>query len=1168
MRHVLRTLNLFIYSSLFPIFALAATFNVNSFGDGNDQSIGDGQCRTTANICTLRAAIQEANFNVSLDQINLPSGTYSLTLTGIDDNNTAGDLDITSNLKIIGQRASDTIIQSNIASGNNEYRIFHIAPNNIIIDVAIMHVNIKNGHANQGAGIFIENGNVALNDTHISDNNATQGSNGKGGGIYNKNGTLTIYRSIISNNNAGSNNLGAGGGLYIENGNTYLNNTIIAANEAKGINGGGLFNSSTRLAIASSTIAQNRIAGVNASGAGLYTNINNSVTLKNSIIAQNKLNITSSTPISDCSGEVKSEGYNLIGNATGCTISSSQTTDKIGTSTTLIDAGLGALYTDTTGGIETLPLLPNSPAIDAGNPSGCLDHNNVKLERDQRGNSAFPRHITSNTGTGGRCDIGAFEYTTNNNGTSPSNNLPTALGFNMSAWANQTVFGVLPASDPNGSASSTASTLSFISNTLPQKGSLSINSTTGFFQYTPNNNQSGNDTFSYYVKSSNNQQSPTATVNIVISNTQQTPSPGQLKTINMNLIANADKPLIGIFGIVDEDGEYQGWDLSVNTNQLSKGTLQQFSNQSVAYFIYTPSSNFAGSDSFQYTVTDKGNGRTSTSLVTLSLQDATGPVSIRNLAFDNVLKTSSYNNGLVTGVTNPNNLTLTYNLATQATYGSANINATGNFTYTPNNNIPTTIQQDTFTYTVTYFDTATGLNTTTPPATATLNFLSNNVSVSVANKAFNNISRTSVTSNSIADLVNKPNTITITNYNLVTSPAHGNITIQTNGNFTYTPNNIPQNVNQVTFSFSVNYTENSVTKTSNSATITLNFTGGGTGNEFTLSEISINGSRTDQSTGSLASAVNNPNNLVISSYSRTVTATYATVSIASNTGEFTYTPRGTIPNTVAQDSFQFAVTYTENGLTKFARSTAIIRFNGDTPTGTVTVDNAVFSEVSRTGSYTKSLMPHVKNLNNLAISFPQSSINTTYGSVVISQAGAFTYTPSNTIADNINQDSFQLSLTYTNSSGAQVTSNVATIQLNFTGANTSIQAIAHSTNFDAFQATVLNGRLHGDINGSNTSITFEAMKQPAKGTLSLNQATGAFTYQPNADATDSDTFEFRVKDSQGNVSGNAVVTIKLNPRPVITEDSGGGGGSTGFGSVLILCWLLLTKLSNRKNNNH
>ena len=48
-----------------------------------------------------------------------------------------------------------------------------------------------------------------------------------------------------------------------------------------------------------------------------------------------------------------------------------------------------------------LPLLPGSPAIDAGNPSGCYDHLGNPLDTDQRG-----------AARNGRCDIGAYEYLT------------------------------------------------------------------------------------------------------------------------------------------------------------------------------------------------------------------------------------------------------------------------------------------------------------------------------------------------------------------------------------------------------------------------------------------------------------------------------------------------------------------------------------------------------------------------------------------------------------------------------------------------------------------------------------------------------------------------------------------------------------------------------------
>jgi len=55
------------------------------------------------------------------------------------------------------------------------------------------------------------------------------------------------------------------------------------------------------------------------------------------------------------------------------------------------------------GPTPTIPLLTGSPAIDAGNPSGCTDGHGNLLKTDQRGK---PRHDPEDTGG---CDIGAFE---------------------------------------------------------------------------------------------------------------------------------------------------------------------------------------------------------------------------------------------------------------------------------------------------------------------------------------------------------------------------------------------------------------------------------------------------------------------------------------------------------------------------------------------------------------------------------------------------------------------------------------------------------------------------------------------------------------------------------------------------------------------------------------
>jgi hypothetical protein len=66
------------------------------------------------------------------------------------------------------------------------------------------------------------------------------------------------------------------------------------------------------------------------------------------------------------------------------------------------DSELGPLQNNG-GPTETMALLPGSPAIDSGNPSGCRDANGDLLKADQRGE---PR---PNKEDSGACDRGAYE---------------------------------------------------------------------------------------------------------------------------------------------------------------------------------------------------------------------------------------------------------------------------------------------------------------------------------------------------------------------------------------------------------------------------------------------------------------------------------------------------------------------------------------------------------------------------------------------------------------------------------------------------------------------------------------------------------------------------------------------------------------------------------------
>ena len=72
-------------------------FSVNNSNDLPDANPGDGKCETTNGngICTLRAAIQEANALAGADTILLEATTYQLQRAGNDDTALNGDLDIT-----------------------------------------------------------------------------------------------------------------------------------------------------------------------------------------------------------------------------------------------------------------------------------------------------------------------------------------------------------------------------------------------------------------------------------------------------------------------------------------------------------------------------------------------------------------------------------------------------------------------------------------------------------------------------------------------------------------------------------------------------------------------------------------------------------------------------------------------------------------------------------------------------------------------------------------------------------------------------------------------------------------------------------------------------------------------------------------------------------------
>ena len=187
-----------------------ATFTVNVTLDEADSNPGDGICAgiITPNVCTLRAAIQEANAFPGADTITVPAGTFNLTTLH------GGELLIsgTDGLTIIGAGPASTTIDANF--GDRVFRnITLFAP------VAISGVTIQGGNLGKsadGGGIWTR-GSLTLTDVVVQTNSAE-----RGGGIYNAPGagfplffpagTLTLLDSFVDSNDA-SGPVGDGGGI-------------------------------------------------------------------------------------------------------------------------------------------------------------------------------------------------------------------------------------------------------------------------------------------------------------------------------------------------------------------------------------------------------------------------------------------------------------------------------------------------------------------------------------------------------------------------------------------------------------------------------------------------------------------------------------------------------------------------------------------------------------------------------------------------------------------------------------------------------------------------------------------------------------------------------------------------------------------------------------------
>ncbi len=187
----------------------AAILLVTTTADDNDSNLYDGICSTGGRNpqCTLRAAIQTANQTTGDTRILLGSGTYTLSLSGEDDQAERGDLDVTGLVEIVVNPGQPGPVSIDAGTAHNAIFETHAGASLTLTGVALI--------GRSDAALRLAAGSARLSAVTITGHGAVWG-------IRQRAGDLTLENSTVTGNGRG--------GVWVEAGNALLNGVTVSAN--------------------------------------------------------------------------------------------------------------------------------------------------------------------------------------------------------------------------------------------------------------------------------------------------------------------------------------------------------------------------------------------------------------------------------------------------------------------------------------------------------------------------------------------------------------------------------------------------------------------------------------------------------------------------------------------------------------------------------------------------------------------------------------------------------------------------------------------------------------------------------------------------------------------------------------------------------------------------
>ncbi|SFO78012.1 VCBS repeat-containing protein, partial [Chitinophaga sp. YR627] len=646
--------------------------------------------------------------------------------------------------------------------------------------------------------------------------------------------------------------------------------------------------------------------------------------------------------------------------------------------------------------------------------------------------------------------------------------------------------------------------------TNPAHGTVTVNAD-GSFMYMPAADYNGTDVFTYKACDGSGA-CATGTVTLTITAVNDAPDAG-----DVSFSAREDIPLsINPPGLLGASSDKEGGTLTAAiVTQPAHGTITVNPNGS---FTYTPNPNFNGTDVFTFSVCDNGTpGLCDTATATISVAaENDAPVAgddTYNATEDTPLTVAAP--GVLSNDTDVDGDPLTVSVLAGPANGTLTLNPNGSFTYTARSNYNGT---DTYTYRV--CDGNGGCDT----GTVTINIAAVNDAPVTGQIGYTVTEDVPLTVNAPGVLFNDTDPdgdpLTAT---LQTPPAHGTLTLNPNGSFTYTP---AANFNGVD-SFLYRACDPSGACASGVVILTVqpvNDKPVAVDDGYTTSEETA---LTIAAPGVLANDTDVDGDVLTSSILGN--PVHGSVTLNSN-GAFVYTPN---PDFNGVDSFTYRAC-DGSGVCDTGLVSVTVTPVNDTPlvvndVYTINEDNVL--TVAPTGVLFNDRDKEGDALTASLLAQPSS------GTVVLNANGGFVYTP----APNFNGT---VTFTYLAcDNGTPGLCDTGTVTITVTPVNDAPDGVddAYTLQEDVPLTIAAPGLLANDtdVDGDPLQVT-GIFRQPVHGTIVVN-ANGSFTYTPAKDYNGTDQFVYNVCDNNiPSACDTAVVTLTINAdndAPVATDDN-------------------------------